>query len=255
MNSFIFPYLIRKINIKPYSLPKEKLDFNDLTFVLKGHLNYVVNGKSVTVNAGDGMFIKAGNYRIRHKSNDISSYICFNFTTEEEIDLPLLMKNCINSELRLLLMFYDEALKKLSPRKNEKISVLLKNILLTLYDYIDSKKNQSLSEQIATYIHLNYTEKLTLKNISEEFFYTPQYCEKIFKKDYGVSIIKYLLNLRIEEAKALLLANTMPPSQIPFLIGFNDYNYFCRIFKKQTGLTPSEYKKLFFSKKTKDSPQ
>jgi two-component system response regulator YesN len=60
----------------------------------------------------------------------------------------------------------------------------------------------------------------------------------------GCSIIDYTLSLRINRAKNMLAAGTHTLSQIAERVGFEDYNYFSRVFKKRTGYTPSGYKKM-----------
>jgi len=73
-------------------------------------------------------------------------------------------------------------------------------------------------------------------------FFSPLYCEIIFKRYTGTSIIKYLIQQRIERAKALLLDGTLSLKAIAIAVGFEDYNYFSRVFKRATGTSPKQYK-------------
>ena len=65
----------------------------------------------------------------------------------------------------------------------------------------------------------------------------------VFKKETGRSIIDFLIEERISESKKLLAEDSIPLATISELVGFDDYNYFSRVFKKRAGCTPSEYRK------------
>ena len=64
----------------------------------------------------------------------------------------------------------------------------------------------------------------------------------VFSQETGVSFTSYLTGLRISKAKELLRATDMRSSQICFAVGYNDRHYFSYIFKKNVGMTPSEYR-------------
>jgi transcriptional regulator GlxA family with amidase domain len=66
-----------------------------------------------------------------------------------------------------------------------------------------------------------------------------------FKRATGSSLIDYLQNLRVEEAKRLLETGTKPVEEISFEVGYEDPSFFRRLFKRRTGLTPSRYRRLF----------
>lgn len=66
-----------------------------------------------------------------------------------------------------------------------------------------------------------------------------------FKQATGTTLIDYLQNLRIEEAKRLLEQGEMPVDEISFAVGYEDASFFRRIFKRRTSLTPREYRRMF----------
>ena len=68
------------------------------------------------------------------------------------------------------------------------------------------------------------------------------YFSKLFKNETGTNFIEYLTNLRISKAKDLLDENRLSVKEIGITVGYPDPNYFSRIFKKNVGQTPSEYK-------------
>jgi two-component system response regulator YesN len=63
----------------------------------------------------------------------------------------------------------------------------------------------------------------------------------VFKKNEGVSIINYLISQRITEAKRLLTEGATSLKDVATLVGYNDYNYFSRIFKKNVGCSPKDF--------------
>ena len=94
------------------------------------------------------------------------------------------------------------------------------------------------------YIHSDIGRKITLADIGNLTFFSPIYCDTVFKKEVGRSIVDYALDRRIEEARRLLLEGTMPLAEIAEAVGFDDYNYFSRVFKKRCGYSPTAYRRL-----------
>ena len=84
-------------------------------------------------------------------------------------------------------------------------------------------------------------EKITLEQVSRNTFFSAAYCRRVFKKDTGKSIVKYFNELKIEEAKALMIQGGMTLVEISEKLGFDDYNYFSRLFKKECGYSPMQY--------------
>lgn len=98
--------------------------------------------------------------------------------------------------------------------------------------------------QILKYIHTHYDKELSLKTLSYQFNINPTYLGQLFKKETGTSFPNYVNNYRIERAKELLLESNLKTTQIAKKIGYIDTNYFYRIFKKYTNLSPTDYKEL-----------
>lgn len=98
--------------------------------------------------------------------------------------------------------------------------------------------------QICEYIQANYMEDLTLEEISKRFYLSPTYLSALFKKQAGLGISQYIEQLRIDRAKALLQEDTLPISDIALFIGYNDPNYFGKVFRKYTGISPSKYRTI-----------
>jgi two-component system response regulator YesN len=74
---------------------------------------------------------------------------------------------------------------------------------------------------------------------------SPSYLSRIFKDKKGYTITEQVNRTRIEEARHLLQVSNSTIEEIAKMVGFSDRSYFCKVFKKQVGLSPSDYKKRF----------
>nr|WP_306792942.1 AraC family transcriptional regulator [Neobacillus paridis] len=97
-------------------------------------------------------------------------------------------------------------------------------------------------EKAVDYIEQNFKEAITLEKTAEYVNLTPFYFSKIFKERMGVTFIDYLTELRINYAKEEMKSPEKSLKEICFDAGYKDPNYFCRVFKKITGDTPTEYR-------------
>jgi len=105
--------------------------------------------------------------------------------------------------------------------------------------------SHNIAWKIADFIDKNYFLPITGEDIAKEFFLSFDYANRVFGKVMGISIIKYRNDVRLQHAKALMLATTKPLLEIASEVGFENAHYFSRIFKKEEGIAPSEYKKEF----------
>ncbi len=102
-------------------------------------------------------------------------------------------------------------------------------------------QRKTLTADIRRYLEEHLEQKILLGDISKYVSYSPSSIKRIFHEEMGCSIIQYATELRIERAKELLL-HPMPITEIAALVGFETVNYFSTVFKKQTGMTPSEFR-------------
>lgn len=91
------------------------------------------------------------------------------------------------------------------------------------------------------YIEEHYMEEITLEEIARYVGLSPQHFSKIFKEDTGMKYIDWITNLRIDMAKRLLREGGRTIKEVCYLCGYNDPNYFSRIFRKTAGKSPKEY--------------
>lgn len=92
------------------------------------------------------------------------------------------------------------------------------------------------------YIQKNYKSKdLTIQKIAEQSFMSEVYFRKLFKAEYSISPQKYIIKLRLQNAIGLISTGYYSLKEVADMSGYNDYKYFSVEFKKQVGVSPSEY--------------
>lgn len=137
--------------------------------------------------------------------------------------------------------------RDLSRPENE--ILMYSNFLKLLYMILDEQNNieiqnkkGNLTVSQAIY-YLEHTKSInpSLAEIAEEVHVNPIYLQRIFKKTTGVSPRQYLLNKKITQAKNLLLISKKTYAEIALVSGFSSQSYFNYIFKREVGMTPSEY--------------
>ncbi|MEQ3338230.1 response regulator transcription factor [Clostridium butyricum] len=147
----------------------------------------------------------------------------------------------------------------LKPVKIEELSASLNNIFLILDSEnkdlhsfsIDSNKitPENLSKLLEDYFLNNYASITSLNLVSDKFGFSNEYLCKTFKKYIGLTPIKYITKIRINEAKHLLINSPdLEIKKIGDLVGYKDSFYFSKVFKANTGVYPSEYRNSHFSK-------
>lgn len=225
-------------------LAPRTMSFYDLTVVISGTIFYVIDGEEIPVKSGDAILIPPGSVRERQRSAESTDYISFNFVTDPQIDLPIYLEDVLHSDALFLLSAFDKINGRSYLDHKEENEHLLACLLLVFENRIRAKGIHPLVRKIMKYVHQNLGNKITLEDIGKETFFSPIYCDTLFKKETGHSIIDYIIEKRIDEAKRLLLEGSLSLSGISELLGFHDYNYFSRVFKKRTGYTPSAYRRL-----------
>ncbi len=111
-----------------------------------------------------------------------------------------------------------------------------------------STANGNLSELIMAYINQNYASKITLEILSDKFSCSQSLLIKTFKKEYGATIMKILMDVRLERAEEYLKKSRISLKEIADSCGFSDQNYFSKAFAMKYGCSPSEYRKRLHRK-------
>ncbi|MBQ7994199.1 MAG: response regulator [Solobacterium sp.] len=96
--------------------------------------------------------------------------------------------------------------------------------------------------RIREYIDLHISEKITRDQLADVVYLHPDYLAKIFKEETGMKITEYILSKKVELACRLLKETDMTVSEVGFAAGFGNTSYFDKIFRRQTGVTPKQFR-------------
>jgi len=132
-----------------------------------------------------------------------------NFNSIDEIDLA-----AVKAQER-----YFEAIKR-----NEKIT------------------NRQVIDNVKKYIRENYDKDLTLEEIAASVYLSPYYAARVFKHGQNMTIMNYVTKVRLEEAKKLLRNPRFQVEEIAQKLGYNDASYFSKVFRRNEGMSPSQFR-------------
>lgn len=102
-----------------------------------------------------------------------------------------------------------------------------------------------LIQQILKFIHQHYSEHFTISTIAENLGYSESYLYKVIKEDFPITLNEYILQYRLKQAVEKIIQHPdYPLSQIAEQVGFSDYKYFGKVFKKYFHISPKELKNI-----------
>lgn len=146
----------------------------------------------------------------------------------------------------------------LKPIEQEKLDEVLKRLLRTFekeraiaeepMEQEEEKEatevGQSVLDRIVGEIQKSYTDNITLTEFSEKYGISIGHLSSLLKAELGLSFSEYLAAKRVQKAKELLADETLSLDEIADHVGYHDYFYFIKVFKKVTGISPSKYRKM-----------
>ena len=111
-------------------------------------------------------------------------------------------------------------------------------------NYVTDTENQKNSiQRIIEYIDHHYKEDLSRTILADMVYLSADHLARIFKKETGETLVKYITDKRINAAKELLSDTKTPIAQVASEVGYDNYSYFTKIFKEKTGFSPGDYRK------------
>ena len=171
-------------------------------------------------------------------------------TLNESMDLTNVL-HLLYDELYYISNICDHLLEEVSCSENgyevmvHSYFMILITYLSRIYEKNDSQNSQKQKfQKVISYLEDHYTEPLIVEDLAALACLSERQFRRLFTEKYGLSPKKYCLNLRMKESCYLLKSTNLSISEISVKTGFEDANYFSRQFKKHTGLTPKEYRKL-----------
>ena len=244
--------------IKPHTSKREKLQSYLCFMVEDGEGELVYEEKKYDLNTGDVVFIDCRKaYSHSTDQNLWSLRWCHFYGTvmssvfekyKERGGKPAFHAEKSQAFADLLSELYTLAASAdyiRDMRINEKLGALLTLLMEQSWHPEEgalSKKRLEL-EKVRAFLDEHFTDKITLDELSAQFFINKYYLTRIFKETYGSTISHYVLTKRITRAKQLIRFSGRTMDEIAETVGMNDANYFSRAFRKVEGISPTEYQK------------
>ncbi len=141
-------------------------------------------------------------------------------------------------DYRELYQVIEKAVRRIEENREEEMKQDMVQELLS-----DSEKQDIIHTKVIPYIRENITTPFTITDLAKYAALNPQYMMRLFKKTTGKSIVEYVTAYKMEMARELLKKSQWTNEIIAEKVGYVSSNYFIKLFKKQYGITPREYRK------------
>lgn len=160
------------------------------------------------------------------------------------------MINEMKSETLTIEAFSYDYIIKFNDYKNLK-EYVYDSLADAAMKFAEANMNRAVNiiDMARTYIDSHYNENITLETIADLVHLSPNHFSNLFSEKMGVTFIQYLTNVRIEKAKVLLLNKSFKTYEVGDMVGYSNPHYFSRIFKKNTGMSPMEYREKLAKEK------
>lgn len=164
-------------------------------------------------------------------------------------ELEISWKHPVYDDFAHIVDFWFSSISRINPSN---ANILSESALLYALSFIsNSQKNiaqkrnsQNLFEMIVDYIDNHYMDPdISVNKVANIFFYTEKYLSYLFKHNMKIGFNPYLNDLRIRHARELIANNVTSVSKIAAMCGYSNSLYFSKVFRKKTGMSPTEYMK------------
>lgn len=203
----------------------------------------------------NGDYISAKNLLRKVRNTQFDSY-------ETELEVTRTLLEClltvadyfkIDVEKNLQLEIKD---KLKGSKSRDQYFRILDLIFEEIFEVIIREKRVKHKEEMTYAIHYiekNLTKNITLESAAAYMNISPHYFSKLFKSEVGENFIDYVTDKIVERAKDLIKDTDIPLNGIAIELGFNEANYFSKVFKKKAGMTPSQYRRKVEEEKNEEN--
>jgi len=245
-------------------------DFIEFSYVVSGSVNYRIDDKFHKVNEKTLLVFNPGVYHQESLSKGEETaeiHIGFrnikvdglplNYILKEHFDAPIEFKQYKDDFHKCCLEIIEEQNACEIGKELILKSLIMKLIALFLKETNYDKNTKKIDRYdfpfydksnvvkiILEYFDNNYMNNVSLDDMSRNMYLSSVYISKVFKEKTGESPINYLINLRLEKAKDLLISTESPVKAIAQAVGYNDAYYFSKLFKKYYGDSPCKFRSI-----------
>ncbi|SHO45154.1 two component transcriptional regulator, AraC family [Anaerocolumna xylanovorans DSM 12503] len=146
--------------------------------------------------------------------------------------------------------YYDVLKEIIGTEEKDGLYSVVKNFLERTVGRIQEGRKikvNTIIEKANKYMEQYYSREISLEEVAKEVNLSPYYFSRFYKEETGVNFSDRLTEIRMEKAKELLKKDEYTIKDVCYMTGYMEPNYFSKIFKKVTGVTPTEYKRMFGS--------
>mgnify|MGYP002514403201 CR=1 FL=1 len=220
--------------------------YHALSFRIKGNAKFIHEEDIIPVKTGDIVFVPAFyNYTLDSGDEEVC---VIHFECDRK--LPQKIKKFTPEATSYYEKRFDELYNVWSKKQlgfeYECKSIFYRIVMHIEKDLANSKTDLTNNKILRTteYIHENFTDQsLTVEKLANYSNISETYFRNLFKQQYNLSPSQYIINVRLQKAKSLMSYPFLTLEDCALQSGFSSLQYFCRIFKKITGMTPAEYRK------------
>lgn len=262
----LFHSLSHTRNTSPELHRQPTLEFS---MIEKGHIEYFTKNQTISAKPGGVVFIPPGephNWRVLERPFLITG---FQLAVSKQSGRTQFIQHLQtqarkrNHQLNDFPIFgkvlaqIRKEIKLRPPYFMDHIDCLIRQLLVEFMRHAPLHTKQSLPENneqarniiratiIKEFVKANLSTPLTLSDIADHMNLSIRQLYRIFKEQEAIPLGTYILNSKIESAKYELVETEKLIKEIALDLGFDDINYFCRIFRRKTGNSPSEYRHLY----------
>ena len=240
-----------------------QVDFPRLEILLEGQLTDAALGESMQ--ALDALYVPAGGWNFPQWQSPVTTLsILFGkqqlgFSVQQWDGQQL--KNMAKQHVArrgprvgsFLLQTMGEI--QMQPLEQQTARLIATSLISHCADLLSSQiqtasRSQALFDAIREHIDSHFAEPLTRESVAQAFYISPNYLSHLFQKSGVMGFNEYLNHTRLEHARRLLKGYDLKVKEIAHACGFVDSNYFCRLFRKNTDRSPSEYRRQYHSQLT-----
>ncbi|QHD92569.1 helix-turn-helix domain-containing protein [Citrobacter freundii] len=243
-----------------------QVDFPRLEIVLEGEFtDNGVAGASATLQPYDALFVPAGGWNFPQWLTPVTTLsilfgkqqLGFSIVQWDGKQYQNLTRQHVARRGPRIGSFLLQTLNEMQmqPQEQQTAMLIVASLLSHCRDLLGSQiqtasRSQALFEAIRNYIDERYASPLTRESVAQAFYISPNYLSHLFQKTGAIGFNEYLNHTRLEHAKTLLKGYELKIKEVAHICGFVDSNYFCRLFRKNTERSPSEYRRQYHSQLT-----
>ena len=249
-------FAIEKITFSHYSVLNKGEVFKNysntrgvcgIVLAVSGKAVYLfADGTTQTLNAGEiALFSKECAYIIDNTNGDDFAHYTVNFALCNHGKLTASASFFKPGNTKMYAALCKDIISYYEAGNNLRALSSLYTMLADIFENTAEQnldKNKQIIKPAIDYITSDYSNEITLNLLAQKCMMSVTNFRRIFKTVYGVSPIEYLIKMRLDRAKQLLLHTTLTIGEISQLCGFSEVSYFSRTFKKRYNKTPLEYR-------------